>query len=40
MQHWLRLKALKARLIELYGEDPDSRFVQHALDVDRRAKLS
>jgi hypothetical protein len=40
MQRWLRHKAVKALLIEGYGEVPDSWFVRHALDVRRRAKPS
>jgi len=32
MLRGLRLKALKTLLIELYGKDPVSRFVQYALD--------
>lgn len=40
MQRWLRQKAVKALLIEGYGEDPDSWFVRHALEVRQRAKQS
>jgi GNAT superfamily N-acetyltransferase len=38
MQHWLRQKAVKALLVEGYGEDSDSWFVRHALEVRQRAK--
>jgi GNAT superfamily N-acetyltransferase len=38
MQRWLRPKAVTALLVEGYGEDPDSWFVHHALDVRERAK--
>lgn len=40
MQRWLRQAAVKALLIEGYGEDPDSWFVRHALEVRQRAKAS
>lgn len=40
MQRWLRQKAVKALLIEGYGENPDSWFVRHALEVRQRAKHS
>jgi GNAT superfamily N-acetyltransferase len=40
MQRWLRPMAVKALLVEGYGEDPDSWFVRHALDVRNRAKRS
>jgi GNAT superfamily N-acetyltransferase len=38
MQHWLRQNAVKALLVEGYGEDQDSWFVRHALEVRQRAK--
>jgi GNAT superfamily N-acetyltransferase len=38
MQRWLRPKAVTALLVEGYGEDPESWFVRHALDVRKRAK--
>jgi hypothetical protein len=38
MQRWLRPKAVTALLVEGYGEDPESWFVRHALDVRTRAK--
>jgi GNAT superfamily N-acetyltransferase len=38
MQRWLRSKAVTALLVEGYGEDPDSWFVRHALDVRERAR--
>src|SRR5262245_25588555 len=38
MQRWLRPKAVTALLVEGYGEDPDSWFVRHALDVRERAR--
>jgi GNAT superfamily N-acetyltransferase len=40
MQRWLRPKAVTALLVEGYGEDPDSWFVRHALDVRDRARGS
>jgi GNAT superfamily N-acetyltransferase len=40
MQRWLRQAAVKALLIEGYGENPDSWFVRHALEVRQRAKAS
>ena len=40
MQRWLRREAVKALLIEGYGEDPDSWFIRHALDVRQRARSS
>jgi GNAT superfamily N-acetyltransferase len=38
IQHWLRQNAVKALLVEGYGEDPDGWFVRHALEVRQRAK--
>jgi GNAT superfamily N-acetyltransferase len=38
MQRWLRQNAVKALLVEGYGEGPDSWFVRHALEVRQRAK--
>ncbi|MBK9928118.1 MAG: GNAT family N-acetyltransferase [Anaerolineales bacterium] len=38
MQYWLRQNAVKALLVEGYGEEHDSWFVQHALKVRQRAK--
>jgi GNAT superfamily N-acetyltransferase len=38
MQHWLRQKAVHALLVEGYGENPDSWFVRHALEVRQRAR--
>jgi GNAT superfamily N-acetyltransferase len=40
MQRWLRPTAVTALLVEGYGEDPDSWFVRHALDVRERARRS
>jgi len=40
MQRWLRPTAIAALLVEGYGEDPDSWFVRHALEVRERAKRS
>jgi GNAT superfamily N-acetyltransferase len=40
MQRWLRPQAVTALLVEGYGEDPDSWFVRHALDVRERARRS
>jgi GNAT superfamily N-acetyltransferase len=40
MQRWLRQRAVKALLVEGYGEDPESWFVQHALEVRQRARGS
>lgn len=40
MQRWLRQKAVKALLIEGYGENPESWFVRHALEVRQRARQS
>jgi GNAT superfamily N-acetyltransferase len=40
MQRWLRPKAVTALLVEGYGEDPDSWFVRHALEVRERARRS
>jgi GNAT superfamily N-acetyltransferase len=40
MQRWLRPTAVTALLVEGYGEDPDSWFVRHALDVRERARHS
>jgi hypothetical protein len=39
-QRWLRQAAVKALLIEGYGEDRDSWFVRHALEVRPRAQKS
>jgi GNAT superfamily N-acetyltransferase len=38
MNRWLRQKAIKALLIEGYGENADSWFVNHALEVRQQAK--
>ena len=38
MQNWLRQKAVKALLVEGYGENADSWFVRHALNVRQRAR--
>jgi hypothetical protein len=38
MQHWLRQRAVHALLVEGYGENPDSWFVRHALEVRQRAR--
>jgi ribosomal protein S18 acetylase RimI-like enzyme len=38
MRRWLRPTAVTALLVEGYGEDPDSWFVRHALDVRERAR--
>ncbi|GIL11737.1 MAG: hypothetical protein BroJett038_04570 [Chloroflexota bacterium] len=38
MQRWLRKNAVKALLMEGYGEDPDSWFVRHALEVRHLAR--
>jgi len=38
MQRWLRQAAVKALLIEGYGENPDGWFIRHALAVRQRAK--
>jgi len=40
VQRWLRPKAVKALLIQGYGETPDSWFVRHALELRQRAKKS
>ncbi len=38
IQHWLRQQAVRALLVEGYGENPDSWFVRHALEVRQRAR--
>lgn len=38
MQRWLRQKAVKALLVEGYGEGPESWFVSHALEVRQRPR--
>lgn len=40
MRWWLRQSAVKAILVKGYGEEMDSWFVTHALDVRRRARKS
>jgi GNAT superfamily N-acetyltransferase len=40
MQRWLGPSAVKALVVEGYGEDPGSWFVRHALEVRQRAKRS
>jgi GNAT superfamily N-acetyltransferase len=40
MQRWLGPRAVKALVVEGYGEDPDSWFVRHALEVRQRAQRS